>query len=172
MNRRRLGTLIRREIQATFRDPFTVTILVTVPIIALLLFGFVLSTEVDRLPLGVHDAARSTASRRLLAELAANGTFDLRPYHSADAIGDGLVSGAISVGIVIPPDFDDDLGAPAPGREPPSIRVLYDGGEALLAGNAEGYLRSLVAATAPELGADPSEVEPREPGGSRGEGAG
>ena len=36
MNWRRLRTLMRREVLATFRDPFTVTILITVPLVALL----------------------------------------------------------------------------------------------------------------------------------------
>ena len=40
MSRRRLLTLIRREIRATFRDTFTVTILITVPLVALLAFSF------------------------------------------------------------------------------------------------------------------------------------
>ena len=57
MSWRRLRTLMRREILATFRDPFTMTILITVPLAALLVFGFVLSTEVQRLALGVLDAA-------------------------------------------------------------------------------------------------------------------
>ena len=56
MSWRRLRTLMRREVLATFRDPFTVAILITVPIAALLVFGFVLSTAVKHLALGVLDA--------------------------------------------------------------------------------------------------------------------
>ena len=56
-----------RETRATLRDPFTVTILVTVPLVALLLFGLTLSTEVKHLNLGLHDANGSAASRRLTA---------------------------------------------------------------------------------------------------------
>jgi ABC-2 type transport system permease protein len=61
-----------------------------------------------------------------------------------------LVSGAIGVGLVIPPDFDRNLGR-AGGPQKAQIRVIYDGGEAVLAGNAEGFLRSLVATTAGHL---------------------
>ena len=151
MNLRRLRTLVRREVQATLRDPFTVTILVTVPIGALLLFGFVLATDVNHLTLGLYDGARSTASRRLVADLAASGTFDVVPYTSSSAVGGALVSGAISVGVVIPPDFDDDVRRPA-AAEPPTVQVLYDGGEAPLAGNAEAFVKALVVAGAPALG--------------------
>ena len=71
MNLRRLWTLLVREARATWRNAFTMTILVTVPLAALLVFGFVLSTEVEKLPLGVHDASGTASSRRLIAELAA-----------------------------------------------------------------------------------------------------
>jgi len=163
LNRRRLWTLIRREVQATFRDPFTVTILVLVPIFALAMFGFILATDVKHLSLGLYDGARSAASRRVVAELAAKGTFDVRDYSSADAIGSGLVSGAISVGVVIPPDFDDDMRRGAAEHATPSIQVLYDGGETALAGNSEAFMQTLLRATSQSLG-DAADQPSRIPG--------
>jgi ABC-2 type transport system permease protein len=142
---------MRREVQATFRDPFTLAILVGVPLVALMLFGFILATNVEHVALGLYDGARTATSRRLAADLAANGTFDVRPYPSADALGDALASGGISVGVVVPPDFDEELAGAPQGPERAQIQVLYDGGEAVLAGNAEAFLKSLVAATTPAL---------------------
>jgi ABC-2 type transport system permease protein len=163
MSWRRLRTLLRREVRATLRDPFTVTILVVVPLGALLAFGFVLATDVKHLALGVHDASGSAASRRLVAELAASGTFDPRPFATRAALDRALVSGAIGAAIVIPPDFDRALGEGADAEERPAVQVIYDGGEAVLAGNAEGFLRSLIAATgaglAPDSGPDHGGVE-------------
>jgi ABC-2 type transport system permease protein len=153
MSWRRLQTLIRREVLATFRDPFTMTVLVMVPIAALLAFGLTLSTEVQHLALGVHDADRSSASRRLVADLTATGAFDSHPYATREALDRALIAGDVSAAIVIPPDFERDRRAAAPGREPPAVQVLYDGGEAVLAGNAEGFLRSLIAASAADLAA-------------------
>jgi len=148
---RRLRTLLRREIRATLRDPFTITMLIAVPIAALLAFGFVLSTEVRHLPLGVLDASDGPASRRLLADLAAKQTFELRPYRTRDALGHALVSGEINVAILIPPEFERDLGAAAQGGPPPEVQVIYDGAEALLAANAEGFLRAIVASSGAAL---------------------
>ena len=78
MSWRRLRTLLRREMLATYRDPFTMTILVAVPLVALLLFGFVLSTKVKHMALGVHDASDTPASRRLVAQ-----RFDFSDYITA-----------------------------------------------------------------------------------------
>ena len=148
MSWRRIRTLVVREIRATLRDPFTMTILLAVPVFALLLFGSILSTNVRGLALGVHDGDRSTASRRLLADLAANGTFTITPMPTADTIGDRLVDGTLSVGLVIPPGFERDLQR---GVQAPAVQVLYDGAEAVLAGNAEGFLQALVSASGAQL---------------------
>jgi ribosome-dependent ATPase len=144
---RRLSALLQRESRATLRDPFTVTILIAVPLAALLAFGLTLSTEVKHLDLGIHDANGSVASRRLTAELAANGTFAIAPYATRDAMERALVSGAISVAVIIPPEFDRRLSDTTPGAAPPSLQVLYDGGETVVAGNAEGFLRGIATAT-------------------------
>jgi ABC-2 type transport system permease protein len=61
-----------------------------------------------------------------------------------------LIAGEVSVAIVIPPDFGRDV-QPGTDVEAAQVQVIYDGGEATLAGNAEGFLRGLVAATAPSL---------------------
>jgi ABC-2 type transport system permease protein len=163
MSWRRLRTLIRREVLATLRDPFTLTVLVTVPLGAMLVFGFILSTEVQGLHIGVLDGDGTPASRRLVAELTAKGTFVAEPYAARDQLERALVSGNISAGLIIPPDFDRGQ-RHGSGDSPPQVQVLYDGGEAILAGNAEGFLRSLIAASAPALvspHADPRATAPR-----------
>jgi ABC-2 type transport system permease protein len=141
----RLRSLLRREVLATFRDPFTVTILIAVPLAALLMFGFVLATDVRHLPLGVHDADGSAASRRLVAELAANQTFDVRPYATRAGLDRALVSGDVGVALVVPPRFARARRGGTPDT-PPEVEVLYDGGETALAGNAEGFMRAQLAA--------------------------
>ena len=152
---RRLRALLVRETRATLRDPFTVTILICVPLAALLAFGLTLSTEVKHLTLGLHDASDGAASRRLTAELAANGTFSIRRYATREAMQRALVAGDVSVAVVIPTDFDRRLEARPPGAPPPDLQVLYDGGETVVAGNAEAFLSALVAATGRALTAPP-----------------
>ena len=151
MSFRRLLVLMRREARATLRDPFTITILIGVPMLALVLFGSILSTEIKSLPLGVLDASNTAASRRIVAELAAQNAFTEHPMRSRAAIERALRSGVINAAIVIPPDFDVALERQRAGGPPPEIRVLYDGGEAVLAENSEGFMKSLVAATSAGL---------------------
>ncbi|MCW5890796.1 MAG: ABC transporter permease [bacterium] len=149
MSWRRLRTLLRRETRATLRDPFTMTTLVLVPILALLAFSFVLSTEATGLRLAVLDGDHSPQSRRLLADLAAGDTFTPELVRTRAEIDARLRSGRTSAGLVIPPDFGRRLLA---GGPTPEIEVIYDGAEAVLAGNAEASLQGIVASTGARLG--------------------
>jgi len=147
---RRLRTLLQREARATLRDPFTLIALVAVPLAALLVFGYVLSTEVKGLSLGVHDASHSAVSRRFVSALAANGTFALRPYASREALDRALVAGEVSAAVVVPPEFAQGIAAEA-AATPAELVVTYDGAETVLAGNAEGFLRALVSDTVAQV---------------------
>ncbi len=151
MSLRRLAILVRRETLATLRDPFTISILVLLPLLALILFASIMSTDVTNLELGVLDLSQSSASRRIIAELAAQGTFQPRRYDTREEVDSALRSGEISVAVVVPPGFARDIEARGRGREPAQIEVLYDGGEAVLAGNAESFLGSLATATSLDL---------------------
>ena len=153
---RRLRTLVRREIRATLRDPFTVATLVAVPLVALLLFGFVLSTEVRDMRLGVWDGSASAESRALVADLAASRAFETIPFATRAGLEDALVAGNLGAALVVPPDFARGLEGRARDIEPPRLQVLYDGAETVLAGNAEAFLRALVAASLTERGARPA----------------
>jgi ABC-2 type transport system permease protein len=157
MNRRRLWTLIRREVRATFRDPFTVGILIGVPLIALLAFSFVISSEVHGLHLAVLDGDHSPESRRLVADLGATPWFVTEPVATRDEITRRLRGGTLRAALIIPPDFARDL---RQGRTPPEIQLVYDGAETVLAGNAEGALRGLVAASGARLVRPPSPGSP------------
>jgi ABC-2 type transport system permease protein len=151
MSRRRLLTLMLREVRATLRDPFTLTILIAVPLAALLIFGFTLSTEARGLGLGVLDQSQTAASRRILADIAATGDFALIPFADRPTIQRAFRTGTISAALIIPPDLDRELHErrDAAGH----IQILYDGAETILAGNSEASLRGTIAASVAGLSA-------------------
>lgn len=167
MSPRRLAVLVRRETLATLRDPFTVTILVLVPLMALMLFGKIMSTKVTGLDIGVIDGSRSEPSRRLVAELQAQGAFRAHELGTRAEMDRAMLAGEIGAGLVIPPDFERDLRRFALGGEPPRVRVVYDGGEVVLAGNTEAFLTGI--ATASGLGLRASDGPP--PAGASAAGA-
>jgi ABC-2 type transport system permease protein len=146
MNLRRLRTLVVREVRATLRDPFTVITLVAVPLVALLAFSSILATNVRGMQLGVFDASRSAISRRVVAELAAGGAFVPRTYATRESLEAALVRGDISTAVVFPPDLESAVARRRDGTAP-EVQVIYDGAETVLAGNADAFLRSILAAS-------------------------
>ncbi|MGH7787742.1 MAG: ABC transporter permease [Candidatus Binatia bacterium] len=159
MNAQRVLTLMRREARATLRDPFTVGMLVAVPLAALLVFGFTMSADVDDLVLGIHDASQTASSRRLLADIEANGEFTPRYFADRAAIDRALVGGQISAAVIIPPSFDRAL-REAPGAAAAEVQLLYDGAETTTAGNAEAFLRGMIGASVASLTARGREHQP------------
>jgi len=151
MSWRRLRTLLIREVRASFRDAFTVTVLIAVPLMSMLLFGYLLATEVSGLPLAVLDADDSVASRRLVAELLAGKTFEGKNVRTREELERALVDGQVGAAVVIPPGFARDLGNMGRGEPAPEVELVYDGAEAVLAGNSEAALRSLVATSGAKL---------------------
>jgi len=148
---RRLRTLVVREARATVRDPFTMIPLVTLPLLAMLLFGFVLSTEVRGLRIGIVDASESAVSRRLVADLAAGGQFAPIPYATRSAAEQALVAGELGAVFVLPPELARSFEGSGRTVAPPTVQVLYDGAETILAGNAEAFLRGLVGQSGARL---------------------
>jgi ABC-2 type transport system permease protein len=145
---RRLRTLMLREVRATLRDPFTMFVMITVPLGSLMAFGFIVSTEVHGIRLGVFDGARSALSRRLVAELAAGDAFETVPFASRAELEEAMTGGHLGAAVLIPADFESArLRAGTTGSPPAEIQVYYDGAEPVLAGNAEASLRGIVQAT-------------------------
>ena len=62
------------------RDRLTFAIMIGIPIIQLMIFGFAINTEVKHLPTIVNDQSHSIESRRLLQTFVASGYFDIVEY--------------------------------------------------------------------------------------------
>ncbi len=143
---RRLRTLMLREVRATLRDPFTVFVMISVPLGSLLAFGFIVSTEIHDIRLGVLDGASSAVSRRMIAELAAGDRFEPIAFHTREAIEEAMIGGRIGAAMIIPADFERARLRSAGGAGPAEIQLFYDGAEPVLAANAEGSMRGILQA--------------------------
>ncbi len=152
VNRRRLRTLVRREVQATLRDPFTVTILIACRSARSCSSASCSPPRSSTSRSASTTRARSAASRRLVADLAASGTFAHRVRVARERSSTRSDRGPISVGVVIPAGLRRDRDTRGRARRRPAVQVLYDGAEAVLAGNAEAFVNSLLQASAPALG--------------------
>jgi ABC-2 type transport system permease protein len=101
-----LWPMVRKEFIQMRRDPATLAMLLGVPAIQLLLFGFAVRTEVRHLPTVVLDQSHSPESRRLTATLEQTGNFRMiGTVTDRVELTGAIEKGRARAGLVIPPDF-------------------------------------------------------------------
>jgi ABC-2 type transport system permease protein len=129
---RRFRALIRKEMIHMLRDPRTLVFIFLMPIMQLVLLGFVNTTDVKNVPTVVFNQDNSRASRDLLDAFDATGyfSFDYAVYSQAD-VYDLIDSGKAEVGIIIPPNYGTDLTV---GKTADAL-VLLDGANPTVAGS-------------------------------------
>jgi len=110
VNLRRLFAIVVKELRQLRRDKLTFAMIVGIPTMQLLLFGYAINMDIRHLPAAVLDQARTAQSRQIIAELAQTQVLDfeyrLRTPQDVDAL---LRTGDISAALVIPPDFERRL---------------------------------------------------------------
>ena len=134
--------VFRKEVLHIRRNRGVLIVTVMMPIMQLLLFGFIDQTVHD-VPTVVVDQDRSVASRELMDKLRATKTFDIQQITTSPAAARGaIIRGKASVGIVIPPDYHDRRGRGQPAK----ILVLIDGSDSTVSAGALAAVSGLVAA--------------------------
>ena len=105
-----LWPMLWKEFVQMRRDRLTLAMMVVIPIVQLLLFGYAIRTEVRHLPTLVLDEARSSDSRALVSALEQTQNFRVvGPATSRDEIARRIRSGEIRAAVVIPPDYTRDV---------------------------------------------------------------
>src|SRR5262245_33914307 len=93
-----------KELLQLRRDRLTLAMMVVLPLVQLLLFGYAINTDVRHTPTVVYDQDETAASRSLAARMEATGFYDMighvRDYHEVEQ---ALRSGHAKVALVVPP---------------------------------------------------------------------
>lgn len=110
LRRSRFWPMLWKEFIQMRRDRLTLAMMVVIPAVQLVLFGYAIRTEVRHLPTVVLDEARTSDSRALVDVLRNTGDFDVVAHvGSRRAVDEQLASGRASAALVVPPDFTHDL---------------------------------------------------------------
>src|SRR4051794_36273050 len=117
--------VLRKEGIQMLRDKGTLRFSLMVPIFQLVLFGLI-DTNVRHVPTVIFDQSRSPESRVLVDDFTNTSYFEVTGYvPSRAALRGEIVAGRASVGIEIPPDFDEKRLRGQSG----SFLVLIDGSD-------------------------------------------
>ncbi len=125
MNLRRLWAIMLKELRQLRRDRITLAMIMGMPILQLILFGYAINLNLRYLPAAVADQAQTAGSRAAVQDLLASGVIEVKASaQSPQQLIDLLREGRISVGIAVPPDFERRK---LDGRE--AIQVMVDGSD-------------------------------------------
>ncbi len=141
MKFRRVRAVTRKEIKHILRDPRSLIMALAEPMLMLMLFGYALTLDVDKIPTMIYDQDHSAQSRELIEKFRSTRFFDVRGFtNNYKAIESGIDRNKILLGVVIPPDYGQKI----QGGENTTVQILLDGSDANTASIALGYCASVV----------------------------
>ena len=137
-----------KEILQILRDKKLIALLIFPTITQVVLYGLALNPDVTNIRLGILDRANTYESRELVSALTENSIFRAENYFFNDRkLAEQIQQGKLTVGLVIPPDFQRNLSE----NKPIDVQVLVDGLDANQAGITQGYIQQLISQYSSQL---------------------
>jgi ABC-2 type transport system permease protein len=134
-----VGIIIKEFIQLK-RDRLTFGMIIGIPVLQLILFGYAINTDPKRLPTAVLAADSGPYSRTLLAAMQTSGYFRIDRFVTSEAqLEDLLAQGTVQFAVTIPENFDRKLVR----GEHPVLLVEADASDPSATGNAIAALSQL-----------------------------
>lgn len=163
---RGLSSIIYKEMFHIIRDPKTLFLMLLIPGMDMVIFGYAIDLEVSNIPTAVYNLDGRRESRELEDMLQNSGFFTLKEFvHSDVALNEAVVRGRCSVAVKIPPDYTDQLvrGGSA------TVQVLLDGSDSTVAMQALQVVNaialqkslSIIAESLDAPSKPPVEIRPR-----------
>ena len=135
-----LAIIIKEFIQMR-RDRVTFGMMIGIPLVQLMLFGFAITSDQNHLPAGVLMADHGPPARTLLSAIRNNGYFEfVQQIDSEEEARDALAHGDVQFVITIPADFSRDLLR----GDKPALLIEADATDPAATSNAVGAVRTLV----------------------------
>lgn len=123
---RRIKAIAAKEARQLGRDRLTVGMVVGIPLMQIVLFGYAINLDVRHLSAGFADQAGTSWSRQLIGDMAASQVLDFgMEAATPEALTKAMRRGDITVGVYLPPDFERRLADPAR----PAAQLLVDGSD-------------------------------------------
>lgn len=137
VNAVRLRALIVKELAATLKERTSRMILVAPIILYVILFGYIATFNLDKVPYALLDNSRTAASMDFVRRIDASPVFDrIETLANTEGISRAIERGRALVVVAIDADFARDL---ADGR-PARVQVIIDGRNSTTAQLAASYL--------------------------------
>lgn len=132
---------VRKEFYHIFRDRRTLFILLGMPVVQIILFGFALTNEVKNSKIAILDMAKDETAHTLIDQLNASRYFDIVEYlQSYDEVETAFRSGKVRMAVVLPAGFGRDL----EHLHQAQVQLLADASDPNVANTLTNYAGSIV----------------------------
>lgn len=139
---KQLWVFVKKESMHIFRDYRTLGVLFLMPLAQILIFGYVISTEIKDARIGVYDKANDYTSCQVIDRLVSSGYFKVEKYFSRkDAMETSLRRGQIQMAVVFPDDFGNSMQSPGGAR----VQFIADASDANTAQMLVNYAEGIVS---------------------------
>lgn len=137
----RFSAFIRKEFRHILRDRRTLLILFGMPIVQVLLFGFVLTNEIKDAKIAILDPSKDSESIVLTNKLLSSGYFQLeKMLDTPEALDPAFRTGKIKMALVFPSDFAAQLQA---GKA--ELQLIGDASDPNTATTLINYANAIIA---------------------------
>jgi ABC-2 type transport system permease protein len=140
---RQIWAVAKKELRQAARDPISLAMLLGLPALMLVLYGYAINFDVRHVPLAVQDRDMSAASRELVASFVNSTLFDLAVIAPAGTDLERIMERREARAVlVIPKNYSRELHA---GRRA-EVQLLIDGADANTATTILGYANGIAGA--------------------------
>jgi ABC-2 type transport system permease protein len=138
---RALLGLLRKEVYHILRDKRTLTVIIFMPVLQVVLFGYAIRTDVKDVRLAIVDPSPDYATLAIQQHLTAGGVFKVVAFTRNVAELESLfASGAAQEAVAFEPGFADRLGSGVPAR----LTVITDGTEPNTGSAMQSYALAVI----------------------------
>jgi ABC-type multidrug transport system permease subunit len=143
MKARRVRLIMWKELLQLRRDRLLLPLVFIMPIMYVIMFGYVVGSDVRNLPTAIVDGDRTVASRQLIDAFSSSGYFVVTQRPSSETSLQPLIDqGRVKVAIVI----QRGTAAALERGETVPLGIIVDGADSKTASVASGYAAEIVAA--------------------------
>ena len=102
----RIGAVVLKELKQLSRDRVTFTMVVMIPLIQLLLFGYAVNTVVRDIPIAIVDLSGSAAARNITEQVRVSQVVDIvARYNTPQEAEEAIVAGQVRAALLLPNDL-------------------------------------------------------------------
>lgn len=139
---KRFAAFVRKEFYHIIRDRRTLTVLIGMPVVQLLLFGYVLTNEIRDAKIAILDKDRNQASREITEKILSSDYFKLeRNLDSEQEVHECFKQGNVKEVIIFEAGFSDKLQREGKAR----MQILADASEPNTAKLLVNYTQGIVS---------------------------